>query len=356
MDIAIWVGNEAYPTAASFIDEARALGVSRKLSHLPKDLQKGNTRCFLMHKEGTQSSKLIGYFTIDALEVVIPGRKEELSETERALLLNEDVTSIAEAQIGMEPARGCGHRSRGGVYLVAKFKEDLIQIMESFKDVEKEYFMHGKFVVFPEPWPKAGIDFLRGMMFVEGDQILGDLMTGDYKESLNYYVPLKEYDEMKYGDFIAQLAKETGNTRAGTGRMINVAMRTIKDIVTSGDSLIIPNFGTFKIGTAAARTARNMHTGDLIDVPACQVPKFKAAMKFKREVKDARADESDLNESGGEAEDCVGDNERDSEDDHTTDLADSEGQAGSGGDTAEDCVGTGFDAAGTEPQAAGSAT
>ena len=79
-DIAIWIGREFYPTPESYIKEARTLGCSRKLSHLPSDIVIGESRAWLFHKEepskvrvrGQRKKKVIhheavifGYFTID---------------------------------------------------------------------------------------------------------------------------------------------------------------------------------------------------------------------------------------------------------------------------------------------------
>ena len=79
-DIAIWIGREFYPKPEDYIREAKALGCSRKLHHLPADIVLGESKAWLFHKTapskrsvpGETKKKIVrhqavifGYFTID---------------------------------------------------------------------------------------------------------------------------------------------------------------------------------------------------------------------------------------------------------------------------------------------------
>ena len=45
----LWIGAGHYPTPASFLAEAAAHGISRRLAQMPKDLEVGEDRVFLVH-------------------------------------------------------------------------------------------------------------------------------------------------------------------------------------------------------------------------------------------------------------------------------------------------------------------
>lgn len=47
----LWVGKQHYPTTLQFVDEAKRLGISRRISAIPKDLVVGETVVYLAHPE-----------------------------------------------------------------------------------------------------------------------------------------------------------------------------------------------------------------------------------------------------------------------------------------------------------------
>jgi len=49
----LWIGEGFYPTPESFLTEARRMGISRKLSALPKGFKLGETVVYLAHRECT---------------------------------------------------------------------------------------------------------------------------------------------------------------------------------------------------------------------------------------------------------------------------------------------------------------
>jgi nucleoid DNA-binding protein len=58
-------------------------------------------------------------------------------------------------------------------------------------------------------------------------------------------------------------------------------IETIKDIITSGESLEIAGFGTFKTVDLAPRTSRNPRTGEAIKVPSRKRIKFKTSIQLE---------------------------------------------------------------------------
>jgi hypothetical protein len=50
----LWIGEQFYPTPADFSDEAARLGISRRISSIPKDFEVGKTWVALAHRKAIQ--------------------------------------------------------------------------------------------------------------------------------------------------------------------------------------------------------------------------------------------------------------------------------------------------------------
>jgi DNA-binding protein HU-beta len=53
----------------------------------------------------------------------------------------------------------------------------------------------------------------------------------------------------------------------------------------SGGKVAISGFGTFEARERKARTGRNPHTGESVDIPATRAPAFKAGKPLKESLK-----------------------------------------------------------------------
>lgn len=118
-DYLLWVGWGSYPTIKSFVDEANEMGVSRRISKIPKDLVLGKSRIFLAHDEGeTGDAVIFGYFIPTAIEQII------FDETTNNI--QDGVIAVTVEQAGAEQDRGCGIRSDvGSLYLISGDMETL---------------------------------------------------------------------------------------------------------------------------------------------------------------------------------------------------------------------------------------
>jgi DNA-binding protein HU-beta len=85
-------------------------------------------------------------------------------------------------------------------------------------------------------------------------------------------------------ELIDAVAGATGETKRSVGDVIDGFIGEVTNQVKSGNKVTLPGFGTFERRDRAARTARNPRTGEEIDVPATQVPAFKAGQGFKDAV------------------------------------------------------------------------
>jgi len=73
-------------------------------------------------------------------------------------------------------------------------------------------------------------------------------------------------------------------TKKESKEIIDLLMKEIKNALKNNDSVELRGFGTFKTKIRKARTARNPHTGEQIEVPRKKVPYFKPSTKFKEKV------------------------------------------------------------------------
>jgi len=86
---------------------------------------------------------------------------------------------------------------------------------------------------------------------------------------------------MNKTELVAAIAEEAGLTKADAARALDATVATVTKALSSGDSVAIIGFGTFKVGERAARTGRNPQTGQTIQIAAAKVPSFKAGKALK---------------------------------------------------------------------------
>lgn len=90
---------------------------------------------------------------------------------------------------------------------------------------------------------------------------------------------------MNKGELVEAIARNTGESKALTEKMVNEMLDVIVSGVVMSGKVQITGFGTFEARDRAARTARNPQTGAEIKVAATRVPAFKAGKSFKDAVK-----------------------------------------------------------------------
>jgi DNA-binding protein HU-beta len=92
---------------------------------------------------------------------------------------------------------------------------------------------------------------------------------------------------MNKNGLIAEIARRTGTSKAEVGRIIDAAIRVIRDAVSSGDRVSLVGFGTFERRRRNRRIARNPRQPQTpIVVPARDRPWFTPGKEFKESVSD----------------------------------------------------------------------
>ena len=86
---------------------------------------------------------------------------------------------------------------------------------------------------------------------------------------------------MNKNEFVAAIAEKSGLTKKDAEAALNAYTAVVTDALKAGDSVQLIGFGTFEVRERAARTGRNPHTGETIEIAAAKVPAFKPGKALK---------------------------------------------------------------------------
>jgi DNA-binding protein HU-beta len=85
-------------------------------------------------------------------------------------------------------------------------------------------------------------------------------------------------------DLIAAVADSTGLSKADATKAVDGVFDTISSSLKKKQEVRLVGFGTFTVAKRAASTGRNPRTGESINIPASNQPKFKAGKGLKDAV------------------------------------------------------------------------
>ncbi|MBR4160311.1 MAG: HU family DNA-binding protein [Bacteroidaceae bacterium] len=80
---------------------------------------------------------------------------------------------------------------------------------------------------------------------------------------------------MNKTDLINAIAEASGLTKADATKALNATTAAIANAVKNDDKVALVGFGTFSVSERPARTGKNPRTGEMIEIPAKKVVKFK---------------------------------------------------------------------------------
>ena len=89
---------------------------------------------------------------------------------------------------------------------------------------------------------------------------------------------------MNKNELAAAVASSTGLSKADSANAVDSVVDSIAAALKSGDDVRLVGFGTFSVAHRAASEGRNPRTGETIQIPASNVPKFKAGKALKAAV------------------------------------------------------------------------
>lgn len=86
---------------------------------------------------------------------------------------------------------------------------------------------------------------------------------------------------MNKTELVSSVAEIAGVSKKDTEQVLNAFFSTVQGTLKQDDKVQIPGFGTFEVRERAARTGRNPHTGETIEIAAAKVPAFKPGKGLK---------------------------------------------------------------------------
>ena len=89
---------------------------------------------------------------------------------------------------------------------------------------------------------------------------------------------------MNKTELIAAIAEKSGITKKDAERVLAATVETITAAMAKGDRVQLSGFGIFETKKREARTGRNPHTKETIQIAASTVPVFKASKSLKDAV------------------------------------------------------------------------
>ena len=90
---------------------------------------------------------------------------------------------------------------------------------------------------------------------------------------------------MTKDELIDAVVSKTGASKKDTDETVEAILDVITKELVNGGKVSFTGFGTFSVGHRAARTGINPQTKAKLEIPAMDVPKFKAGKKLKDAVK-----------------------------------------------------------------------
>jgi DNA-binding protein HU-beta len=85
-------------------------------------------------------------------------------------------------------------------------------------------------------------------------------------------------------DLVNAMAEKAGLSKVDAEKALKAFTEVVTKALKKDDKVALVGFGTFSVGSRAARTGKNPQTGKAIKIPAAKVPKFKAGKALKDAV------------------------------------------------------------------------
>lgn len=82
-------------------------------------------------------------------------------------------------------------------------------------------------------------------------------------------------------ELVVELSRKSGIEKARAEAFLNSFVEVVEEVVAKGEAVQLVGFGTFELKHRGARVGRNPRTGEKLNIPASNVPVFKAGKNFK---------------------------------------------------------------------------
>ena len=162
-DIMMYVG-EAFYSIEGFIEEAKRLGVSKRINRFPWEFNPSKNKVWLLLRNGAKRSEggtLFGVFRVSKVELIWDETvKDKLQR------LDVDIIKVSVKGAALEEVRGCGYRKIGGVYFVSEAAFDsVLTITEAIRAIGCE----AGGLIEINPHIKTNISYFRGTKYADDE-------------------------------------------------------------------------------------------------------------------------------------------------------------------------------------------
>lgn len=82
-------------------------------------------------------------------------------------------------------------------------------------------------------------------------------------------------------DLVSAMAEKSGLTKKDAEKALNAFIDSVTEALAKKDKVQLVGFGTFEVRERSARKGRNPQTGEEIDIPAANIPVFKAGKALR---------------------------------------------------------------------------
>ncbi|MGE3626493.1 MAG: HU family DNA-binding protein [Hyphomicrobiales bacterium] len=89
---------------------------------------------------------------------------------------------------------------------------------------------------------------------------------------------------MNKSELVALVAKQAMIPREAADKAVEATFENITSALKTGETVRIVGFGNFQVAQRKASSGRNPRTGEMIQIPASRVPKFRAGKALKEAV------------------------------------------------------------------------
>lgn len=89
---------------------------------------------------------------------------------------------------------------------------------------------------------------------------------------------------MTKADLVNQIAQDTGIDKQTILGVLEAFMQNVKNSLASGEDVYLRGFGSFIVKKRAQKTARNISANTTLIVPEHNIPAFKPAKTFMRQL------------------------------------------------------------------------
>ena len=86
---------------------------------------------------------------------------------------------------------------------------------------------------------------------------------------------------MNKAELIAAMSEKAEISKKDAEKALKAFTDVVAEELKKGEKIQLVGFGTFEVTERAARTGRNPHSGEEMNIPASKAPKFKAGKALK---------------------------------------------------------------------------